>query len=931
MSATLPFAETEITGTIAARFQCVVAGLPDQLAVLANDGAFSYRAIDHIAERVARAIGGQQLPNSGPIAILLPQSAQTLAALLGCLKAGYSFLVLPPTFPLPRLRAIWADARSPLLLTDSHHWQQALAIATTPAQCLNLEQLAASKPASTSNATTTSDASALAALFYTSGTTGEPKGVMWSQTLVLHTARQNQMLYGLTPQDRIAILTSFGFGAAMTLGFAALLNGATVCLVDEHLNDPSALLCQLQQQTVTVLGLPPVGLLRQIMDMLEHGSATGGGLDRELLALRLVLLGGQPLRRQDVMRFYHCFGEQVMLRYRLAGSETMLMCDLPITPQTVYPGDDVPVGYAAPDKEILLLDEDRQPVKLGEIGEIVVRSRYLAAGYWQAPMLTAATFLVDPTDADQRLCFTGDMARMTPEGLLFHLGRKDNMVKVRGYRVQLEAVEAALIRLNAIDEAVVVAHATRNGEQQLLAYYTSKANPPPTTTALRQALLAHLPAFMLPARFIALASLPRNATGKLDRAALPPPGAERPALGTPFVAPRSEQEQQIADLWAELLAVDEVGVDDNFFELGGDSISLLRISTLLSQRFGYTIPTRYYTMPTIRYLAQGLTTATADLPATMPTEAAPHAPQRVDRKQPQVLPYREGLYPPTRLGKAFVQRGPTYAGLKLPYALGTALQRTLVQQHLIRQHFFPKQCELLGQALWDVGLAPQAEAITVNLMANSWKGWRGQALQAPPTFARWVAIKGNEHLMAGLARGNGLIVVFTHQALITNLTRHVLAAHDIQQVPVIAASRPGADDVSMAVRGFRHGQEGLALLRRGQAILIAGEGREGTDPVRISLYGRRLPLPRGFAVLAQISQAAVVAAFSSMNTTGHITLEFVPLPTPDPTAAVEDWVEQYGAQLTARWPRLLSMTGWPRLAYLATLPVQQKNYVPIKV
>ena len=896
MSATLPFAETEITGTIAARFQCVVAGLPDQLAVLANDGAFSYRAIDHIAERVARAIGGQQLPNSGPIAILLPQSAQTLAALLGCLKAGYSFLVLLPTFPLPRLRAIWADARSPLLLTDSHHWQQALAIATTPAQCLNLEQLAASKPASTSNATTTSDASALAALFYTSGTTGEPKGVMWSQTLVLHTARQNQMLYGLTPQDRIAILTSFGFGAAMTLGFAALLNGATVCLVDEHLNDPSALLCQLQQQTVTVLGLPPVGLLRQIMDMLEHGSATGGGLDRELPALHLVLLGGQPLRRQDVMRFYHCFGEQVMLRYRLAGSETMLMCDLPITPQTVYPGDDVPVGYAAPDKEILLLDEDRQPVKLGEIGEIVVRSRYLAAGYWQAPMLTAATFLVDPTDADQLLCFTGDMARMTPEGLLFHLGRKDNMVKVRGYRVQLEAVEAALIRLNAIDEAVVVAHATRNGEQQLLAYYTSKANPPPTTTALRQALLAHLPAFMLPARFIALASLPRNATGKLDRAALPPPGAERPALGTPFVAPRSEQEQQIADLWAELLAVDEVGVDDNFFELGGDSILAMRMILLVEQKLGQKAPAGFFHQPTVAVLVKSLSAVLAVAPneTAQPPLNRPLT-RRVTRRHPL---------------RSLNHDGPRLGGRAIPYGMGTRLQRLWLKLPPVQQRLrvwmkpFLRWCEIVDLP------NPIGHEIEISLLANTWRGWREQAIRKLPAVHQWVVSYGEQHLKAALAEQRAIIFVGTHTAIKASAWQRAVQLQSGRDVWTLAYSPQGNVDAVTKVLQARE------ILQKQGFVQVTGDGAQGDRGFVFPLSTRSWLFRSGGAEMALEMDAILLPVFNTIDNHGKIAVEFLAPLTSSANShesQVEELTRQYALLLNQRWSALLSNMKWNKL------------------
>lgn len=254
--------------------------------------------------------------------------------------------------------------------------------------------------------------------------------------------------------------------------------------------------------------------------------------------LRLVLLGGQALRRQEADRFRASLGK-AEIRYRLAGSETMLMAQFSLNGEQGYAGDSVPVGYPAPDKEILLLDEERHPVCAGEAGEIAVRSRYLATGYGRQPQLTAATFLPDVHGGDARICLTGDMGRFTPNGLLLHLGRKDNMVKIRGYRVPLEELEAALSALENVREAVVVAQDLPSGEKRLVAYVVPAVEPAPSATMLRRALLQRLPAFMAPALFVFLdRPLPLTAAGKVDRQALPPPGKARPALDVPFVAPR---------------------------------------------------------------------------------------------------------------------------------------------------------------------------------------------------------------------------------------------------------------------------------------------------------------------------------------------------------------------------------------------------------
>ncbi len=910
MSDRLPFAEMALTGSIAQRFRTIVAAQPDEIAIMADDATLSYADLDRKAASVAHALIARNLPNSGPIAILLPQSAQTIVAILGCLQAGYSFMVLSPTFPQPRLQALMADALSPFVLTNGAHWTQALAIAPAGECCLDLAQLAPIQSSSMKCAPIGADE--LAALFYTSGTTGEPKGVMWSQQLVLHTARQNQLLYAVAPSDRLAVLTSFGFGAAMTMCFAALLNGAAICLVDQYTADISTLLTQLQQHGVTILGLPPVSLFRQLLDRLDNEQAATAAL---LPALRLVLLGGQPLRRQDVVRFQQHFTEQVALRYRLAGSETMLMCELAIDRQSCYPDDDLPVGYPVPDKELLLLAEDRTPVGQGEIGEIAICSHYLATGYWQQPDLTAATFLAQPGADGRRLCLTGDMGRLTPAGLLQHLGRKDNMVKIRGYRVQLEAVETALNGLLGINEAAVIARETAAGEKQLIAYYTAATAATTTSSALRNALVDRLPDFMVPAKFIALGKIPRNATGKLDRAALPPPDAARPPLATPFVAPRNAVEGEIAAIWAELLEVEEVGIDDNFFELGGDSLVLLRMILAIEQRLGCSIPAIYYHLPTIAHLAQMV--SGGEKPAQMMPFINSTAHARQETNHHQVTKSAREI----ELHRRFWGRGPTYAGWSMPYALGTVLQRSLLRQPMIQQGFFAQQCRLFRQCLLEAGvLDPDDAQLTLNLMANTWKLWRTQALQSPATFARWVTLHGVAQIDAAIHKGKGLIIVFAHQMIGTRLTRKVLREHGFTDLPAISGIKSITDKAARAASRAQSARHGLDILQRGGVILIAGEGSGATNPVSVPFYGRQLPMPRGFAELAQHSQATVIATFLTMTPEYHLSLEFVPLPTPASVAETDDLLGQYIRMFVERWPQMLPTMGWKRVQYLTSLP-----------
>ncbi|MBK8048532.1 MAG: non-ribosomal peptide synthetase [Anaerolineales bacterium] len=266
--------------------------------------------------------------------------------------------------------------------------------------------------------------------------------------------------------------------------------------------------------------------------------------------------------------------------------------------------DPVPVGVVCEGHEVLLLDDKGVSVAPGEIGQIVVRSEQLSPGYWRNPALTAAKFRPDPVGSGTRLFYTGDLGRFRPDGALEHCGRLDFMVKIRGFRVEPEAIASALKEHPAVVECVVVANAATEHDPRLVAYYAVKNLPGPTTQELRTLLAQTLPPYMIPARFVRMAHLPRNMNGKIDRTALPAPDRVRPELETPYVAPRTDLETNIAELWAEALELDLVGVDDNFFALGGDSLSALRIVLQVETFTGRRAPPGFFDRPTVANLAQ---------------------------------------------------------------------------------------------------------------------------------------------------------------------------------------------------------------------------------------------------------------------------------------------------------------------------------------
>src|SRR3990172_6913022 len=264
----------------------------------------------------------------------------------------------------------------------------------------------------------------------------------------------------------------------------------------------------------------------------------------------------------------------------------------------------LPVGYAVEDKEVILLDDSGCELGFGQVGEIDIKSAYLSPGYWRKPELTLAKFLSDPKGGDQKIYLTGDLGRMAPDGCLFHLGRKDFQVKVRGYRVEVSEIEMALLEHAAIKEVAVASREVQSGDRRLVAYFVPTGQPAAGVREVRNFLKDRLPDYMIPSAFVMLRALPLTPNGKVDRLALPEPGKSRPELETPFVAPKTPVEEELARIWAEVLSLDQVGIHDNFFDLGGHSLAATRVVSQVIKKFQLEIPLQsLFQSPTVATMA----------------------------------------------------------------------------------------------------------------------------------------------------------------------------------------------------------------------------------------------------------------------------------------------------------------------------------------
>ena len=269
-------------------------------------------------------------------------------------------------------------------------------------------------------------------------------------------------------------------------------------------------------------------------------------------------------------------------------------------------GNDVPVGYAHEDLKILLFDDTGKQIGFGAVGEIAIRSRYLSPGYWRMPEITKARFLSDPAPEDERIYLSGDLGLMTSDECLFHLGRKDFQVKIRGYQVEVIEIERLLLQHDGIKEAVVVCREDHSSE--LVAYWVPNKWPGPTVSELRRYLRKNLPDYMIPSIFMVLKVMPVMPTGKLDRHALPTPDNSRPELDNVYVAPTNSIEEKLARIWGDVLGVKQVGIHDTFFDLGGHSLRATQIISRIIMTLKVELPIKFFlNSPMVAEMAASIT------------------------------------------------------------------------------------------------------------------------------------------------------------------------------------------------------------------------------------------------------------------------------------------------------------------------------------
>jgi amino acid adenylation domain-containing protein len=639
----IEFRKEEIEQSITDRFARQVENCPDRIAVKSKNYEWTYRDLDVLGNRIAQSILRLRGDDEERIALLFEHDAPIIAGLLGALKAGKTYVPLDPHNPEGRLTQIIEHSQATALLTNSKNLALARRLTKSDLELINIDTL--------SSTTQLVDLPAiepgrLAYILYTSGSTGQPKGVMQNHRNVLHYIRVYTNNLHLRSDDRLTLLSTYCFDASVMDIYGALLNGAALYPIDIREDGLADLSKQLIDEQITVYHSTPT-VYRYFVNTLNG--------QRDFSRLRLVVLGGEKVNRTDVESYQKHFPDDCLFVNGLGPTEATVSLQNFIDRQTKLSGESVPVGFPVADTEVLLLDKAGQSSDI--FGEIAIRSAHVALGYWRNPEATAAAFSHSPTanvrgssptagdrgtsptvrEASDgcRVYRTGDLGRRLPDGSIKFEGRKDFQVKIRGFRVELGEIESALAQHPNVHEGVVIAKQNGAGDARLIAYVVPREKQSPIAGELRDFLKQKLPDYMVPSAFVLLESLPLTSSGKLNRRALPAPddfgnrqdGQDKQEGKAASFAPATPVEKMLATIWTDLLELREVGVNDNFFELGGHSLLAVRLFAQIEKKSGRRLPlATLFQAPTVAQLAailqKDLTPARSSLVAINPVEPA---------------------------------------------------------------------------------------------------------------------------------------------------------------------------------------------------------------------------------------------------------------------------------------------------------------------
>jgi amino acid adenylation domain-containing protein len=664
-----------------------------RVAVERGRARATYRELEEESNRLANFLLAAGAKRGSIVVVMSRDTIRVAAALIATLKAGCAFAPFDPRLPTNRLKAMAAQLDPRWFVTEVEHLGRVAEASSASAEgsrvvcvdgepCEVLEGSRASLVegygdfADAARPRVESDPDDLCSVYFTSGSTGAPKGIAGRLKAIAHFVQWQAGALGLKEGVRVSQLSSPAWDGFLKDLFVPLTAGGTSVAPEsrELALDARAFADWIGASRLNVLHCVP-SLFRSL--------TTVGLKPEEFPDLRYVVLAGEPLLPADVGRWADVFGDRIQLVNQYGPTETTIIKLFHFVKPSDRGRRAVPIGKPMPGSAAVIVDARNRACPRGEVGEILIRTPYRAHGYYNRPDLTAEVFVPNPFGGDpQDIVYrTGDYARMLEDGSFEFVGRKDHQVKVRGIRIELAEVENLLRSHEAVRDVAVIDRDDSLGNKYLCAYVVLEGDV--ETAALRRHLAESLPDYMMPSAFVKLDALPRNINGKVDRKALPAPGGE----GDSYVAPRDAVEEVVAGVWSEVLGVERVGVNDNFFDLGGHSLLATQVISRVRSALGADVPLRrLFETPTVEGLAAAV--AAGLRKGATPPPPLVRAPR--DKMQPlsfaqQRLWFMDQLEP----GSAFynVPAAVRLSGRLDTQAFGRALCEVVRRHEALRTHF----------------------------------------------------------------------------------------------------------------------------------------------------------------------------------------------------------------------------------------------------
>ena len=587
---------------------------PDGVALTCQDQVLTYRELNARANQLAHYLRSLGIGPDALVGICLQRSVEMVVGLLGVVKAGAAYVPLDPDYPRDRLEYMIRDAGVPVLLTQQH------IVPRLPEHSAQTIALDSGWPAvgeySRDNPRFDLHPDDLAYMIYTSGSTGKPKGAMNTHRGICNRLLWMQDAYGLTERDRVLQKTPFSFDVSVWEFFWPLMTGAQLVVAQPGGHKDGGYLVK----TIIEHGITTIHFVPSMLAVFLREKGV-----EKCTSLRNVICSGEALTYELQELF---FSRLPVALHNLYGPTE---ASVDVTSWACIPGDPrrvVPIGRPIANTQIYILNSRLQPVPTGVSGELHIGGVGLARGYHNRPELTAEKFIRDPfrKQADARLYKTGDLSRFLPDGNVEYLGRLDNQIKIRGFRVELGEIESVLRKHPAVLDTVVVAREDSPGEKRIVAYYVQRDGGTCQPRELRDLLVESLPDYMIPAAYMKLPALPLSANGKVERRALPKPDESSRAASAVKMAPRTSLEATVAKIWEDLLGMSNLSVLDNFFEIGGNSLLLVQVHGQLQEVTQREFPlVELFNHPTVLSMAEFLSSGSVESADVVDASSGPAA------------------------------------------------------------------------------------------------------------------------------------------------------------------------------------------------------------------------------------------------------------------------------------------------------------------